>query len=99
MHELDVSVNICTYNRCGILSEALEGVLSQQIPDGRRYEVIVVDNNSTDETRQVVESFAARGHENLRYCSRADRDCLMPATPPSLRPVLQSWRSPTTTSA
>jgi glycosyltransferase involved in cell wall biosynthesis len=67
VHELDVSVNICTYNRCGILGEALEGVLSQQIPDGRRYEVIVVDNNSTDETRQVVESFVARGYENLRY--------------------------------
>ena len=67
MREPDVSVNICTYNRCGILSEALEGVLSQQIRDGKRYEVIVVDNNSTDETRQVVESFVARGHENLRY--------------------------------
>ena len=67
MHELDVSVNICTYNRCGMLSEALESVLAQEIHDGGRYEVIVVDNNSTDETRQVVESFVARGHENLRY--------------------------------
>ncbi len=67
VHELDVSVNICTYNRCGMLSEALESVLSQQLHDGGRYEVIVVDNNSTDETRQVVESFVARGHENLRY--------------------------------
>jgi len=26
-----------------------------------------VDNNSTDQTRQVVESFVARGHRNLRY--------------------------------
>ena len=67
LREPDVSVNICTYNRCGMLSEALESVLAQQIHDGGRYEVIVVDNNSTDETRQVVESFVARGHENLRY--------------------------------
>jgi glycosyltransferase involved in cell wall biosynthesis len=67
MRESDVSVNICTYNRCGMLSEALESVLSQQIYDSGRYEVIVVDNNSTDETREVVESFIARGHENLRY--------------------------------
>ena len=66
MREPDVSVNICTYNRCGMLSEALESVLSQEIRDGGRYEVIVVDNNSTDETRQVVESFADRGYENIR---------------------------------
>ena len=61
------SVNICTYNRCRMLREALESVLSQRVHDGGRYEVIVVDNNSTDETRQVVESFIARGHANLRY--------------------------------
>ena len=65
--KLDVSVNICTYNRCSMLGMALESVLSQQMQEGLRYEVIVVDNNSTDETRQLVESVIARGHENLRY--------------------------------
>jgi glycosyltransferase involved in cell wall biosynthesis len=29
--------------------------------------VIVVDNNSTDDTKQVVDSFIRRGHSNLRY--------------------------------
>jgi glycosyltransferase involved in cell wall biosynthesis len=61
----DVSVSICTYNRCNALRDALESVLSQQ-SDGIRYEVIVVDNNSTDETRAVVEGFL-REHTNLRY--------------------------------
>lgn len=62
----DLSVVICTYNRCDLLPGALEQVLAQAT-DGGSYEVIVVDNNSTDETRQVVESFLARGHANLRY--------------------------------
>lgn len=62
----DVSVTICTYNRCHTLRDALECVLSQQ-SDGIRYEVIVVDNNSTDGTKPVVEGFILRGHTNLRY--------------------------------
>ncbi len=64
--EIDVSVAISTYNRCELLPTALESVLAQEM-DGVRYEVIIVDNNSTDETRQVVESYIARGHANLRY--------------------------------
>jgi glycosyltransferase involved in cell wall biosynthesis len=63
----DVTVTICSYNRCAMLRHALEGVLSQDVQDGLRYEVIVVDNNSTDATPQVVESFIARGYDNLRY--------------------------------
>ena len=62
----DVSVGICTYNRSGLLRSSLETVLSQQA-DNVRYEVVVVDNNSTDDTRQVVDSFIARGCSNLRY--------------------------------
>jgi glycosyltransferase involved in cell wall biosynthesis len=65
--EWDVSVNICSYNRHRMLQDALERVLSQDLEDGTRYEVIVVDNNSTDRTKEVVEGFIARGHTNLRY--------------------------------
>ncbi|HVG21173.1 MAG TPA: glycosyltransferase [Blastocatellia bacterium] len=62
----DVSVIICTYNRCDILPKALQSVLSQKSGDVR-YEVLIVDNNSTDDTRQVCESFLSQGHVNLRY--------------------------------
>jgi glycosyltransferase involved in cell wall biosynthesis len=64
--QLDISVILCTYNRCDLLLRALESILAQKI-DQVRYEVIVVDNNSTDNTRGVVESFIAKGHTNLRY--------------------------------
>ena len=56
---MDISVILPTYNRCDVLPRALECFASQQAP-GLDFEVIVVDNNSTDETKAVIESFAAR---------------------------------------
>ena len=63
----DVTVSICTYNRCSLLPQALDSVLSQAMDDAPRYEVIVVDNNSTDDTKRLVHSYIAKGHANLRY--------------------------------
>jgi len=62
----DVSVVVSTYNRCDVLPGALESILAQDTGPVT-YEVIVVDNNSTDRTRHVVESMIARGHGHLRY--------------------------------
>jgi len=64
--DLDVSVVISTYNRADVLRNALDSLLQQE-PPGLPYEIVVVDNNSTDSTRAVVESFIARGCPNLRY--------------------------------
>ena len=61
-----ISVIIGTYNRCDLLGAAIERILAQQT-GGLRFELIVVDNNSTDATRQAVESFIARGHRQVRY--------------------------------
>ncbi len=64
--QIDVSVVISTFNRAGLLPTALESVARQQA-GGPPYEIIVVDNNSTDHTRAVVESFIAAGHPHVRY--------------------------------
>ena len=65
----DISVVIGTYNRSGMLVEALESVLDQRSGDGAEvcYEVVVVDNNSTDGTRRLVERYIEMGHTNLSY--------------------------------
>lgn len=66
--EPDVSVIVATYNRCEILRGALESLLHQQTA-GTTYEVIVADNNSTDNTRRVVEELREQSlHINLVYC-------------------------------
>jgi glucosyl-dolichyl phosphate glucuronosyltransferase len=52
--EPDVSVIVATYNRGAILRGTLESLMNQESA-GIRYEVIVIDNNSTDDTPQVVE--------------------------------------------
>src|SRR5689334_17428665 len=49
-----VSVVIPTYNRAADLRRALGSVVAQTC---ERWEALVVDNHSTDDTRQVVESF------------------------------------------
>jgi glucosyl-dolichyl phosphate glucuronosyltransferase len=56
-HQFDVSVVIPTYNRSTSLAGLLESLRGQQC-EGLRFEVVVVDNNSTDNTREVVSSFA-----------------------------------------
>jgi len=62
----DITVVMSTYNRCEILPAAIESVLNQEASE-ISYELIVVDNNSTDSTKEVVHSFISRGHPNLRY--------------------------------
>lgn len=59
------SIVIATYKRAADLRETLASLAGLQ-PDGP-WEVIVVDNNSPDETRQVVEEAARTFPVELRY--------------------------------
>lgn len=52
-----VSHIICTYNRATYLSKALEALAHQNYTDFNDFEVVIINNNSTDNTRQVVDSF------------------------------------------
>jgi glycosyltransferase involved in cell wall biosynthesis len=52
-----ISIVICTYNRCESLKDTLGSVLTQQQDGSFDYEVIVVDNNSMDNTKEVIESY------------------------------------------
>jgi len=53
-HQPLVSVCVPTYNRATYLKKAISSVLEQTF---KNYELIIVDNASTDETRDVVASF------------------------------------------
>ena len=56
---LQFSVVVCTRNRQDLLRVALESLARQDYPRDR-FEVIVVDNDSTDETPVVTEEFSRR---------------------------------------
>jgi glycosyltransferase involved in cell wall biosynthesis len=62
---MNVSVVICTHNRADCLRETLRSLAALRIPPGLSWEVLVIDNNSSDHTRAVVD--AAPAHLPCRY--------------------------------
>jgi len=62
--DLDISVLMTTYNRAEILRETLNCFV-QLDRVGIRVEFVIIDNNSSDETAEVIESF--RDKLSLRY--------------------------------
>jgi glycosyltransferase involved in cell wall biosynthesis len=65
---MKITVIICTFNRCQLLRTALTSIAQSKLPAGLEWEILVVDNNSTDQTRQVVEEVARRYPARIRYC-------------------------------
>ncbi len=52
-----VSIIITTYNRAALIGESIQSVLAQSFVD---WELVIIDDGSGDETREVVESFSDR---------------------------------------
>ena len=55
----NVVIGVCTYNRCKDLRRLLQSLIKLDYPN---FEIIVVDNNSTDQTAQIVSGF-----EKVKY--------------------------------
>lgn len=79
-----VTVAICTWNRSSLLGQTLARMESLQVPDGVEWELLVVNNNSTDDTDSVIADRMAsgrlpirrlfepkQGHSNARNCACA----------------------------
>jgi glycosyltransferase involved in cell wall biosynthesis len=64
---MNVTVILCTYNRFQSLTQALDSVAVSLLPSSVGWEVLVVDNNSKDRTREVVEDFSRRYPGRFRY--------------------------------
>lgn len=79
---MKVPVVIATYNRAYVIRDALESVLRQTYRD---FEIIVVDDGSSDNTRELVASLPGDGiryirHERNRGCSAAYNTGIAAAT-------------------
>lgn len=61
------SVIICTYNRSNNLPKCINHLTRQEGVEDLDWEVVVVDNNSTDRTQEVVAKIAAETPLTIRY--------------------------------
>jgi glycosyltransferase involved in cell wall biosynthesis len=64
---MTITVIVCTYNRCQTLANALNSAVALRLPATVQWEVLVVDNNSSDDTDAVVEGFRKRHPGRFRY--------------------------------
>ncbi|HEY0173068.1 MAG TPA: glycosyltransferase [Pyrinomonadaceae bacterium] len=70
-HLPKVSVCIPSYNHARYLPQTLDGVLGQTYQD---FEVVVVDDGSTDGSLEVLEAYAARHPEKVRVFTHPGRE-------------------------
>jgi glycosyltransferase involved in cell wall biosynthesis len=68
-----ISVIVCTYNRCERLRSALGSLAQLRAPSDISWELIVVDNNCTDETAEAIKTFAANSRICVRYVFEAQQ--------------------------
>ena len=71
---IDISVIVPTFNRAKSLEDTLKSICEQTL-SSNRYEVIVVDNSSTDNTFMLTEQFV-RTCPNIRYVLEHQRGLL-----------------------
>jgi glycosyltransferase involved in cell wall biosynthesis len=62
----DISIVVCTYNRAAMLREALASLYDLATDGLFNYEIVVIDNASTDETPQAIASAALSSQVPLR---------------------------------
>ena len=75
-----ITVAICTWNRSKLLDQTLTEMAKLEIPAGTEWELLVVNNNSTDDTDDVIAAHSGKlptrrllekkqGHSNARNCA------------------------------
>ena len=71
-----ITLIICTYNREKYIGPLLESIAKNDFPT-TDYEIVLVDNNCTDNTRGVCEQFAAKHPEIALHYVVATRETLL----------------------
>ncbi len=87
---MDISVVICTHNRARLLSSALESLKDQTVGT-KRYEVIVVDNRSSDNTKAITQDFHEKNRKVSIQYIREDELGLSIARNTGLRQAAGTW--------
>lgn len=67
-----VSVIIPTYNRVHMVTQAIESILTQSYED---FEIIVVDDGSTDNTQEVISRYVELHPQKIHYIFKQNGGC------------------------
>lgn len=89
MTKPDISIVVCTHDRAAMLRDAVESLLQIETAGRFTYEVVVVDNASTDATPQTVESLQQKS-ALVRYVYEAKKG-IATARNCGLREVTGEW--------
>jgi glycosyltransferase involved in cell wall biosynthesis len=73
MSEPDISIVVCTYNRAELLRGALTSLLKLATDGAFKYEIVVIDNASTDGTPQVIADKAVYSRHLLRAAREPEK--------------------------
>ena len=66
-----ITVAVCSYNSAHYLPTLIEKLLTQDCPIP--FEVLIIDNNSTDDTHKLVSHFAATSNTPIRYVNEFEQ--------------------------
>lgn len=68
---LSISIIIATYNRSKDLGPCLDDIFKQKMDGNFTFDIIVADNNSTDNTKEIVSSYEKKYPGQVRYVFEA----------------------------
>lgn len=88
--EISLDIVICTYNSAALLDRTLVAISRQRVSPGVRWEVLVVNNNCTDETSEVVKKHSRAGKVAVRMISEPKQG-LTPARVCGVRNTDKEW--------
>src|SRR5438132_8818753 len=71
MPDMLLTIAICTFNRARLLDDTLRSLDAVVKPHGLSVELLVVDNNSDDDTSSVVQRWAKQAKIPVRYVFEA----------------------------
>ncbi len=86
----DISIVVCTYNRAGQLRGALASLYNLATDGCFSYEIVVIDNASTDETPQAIAAAAAESKNPLRAVRETEQG-IVPARNRGIREARGRW--------
>ena len=90
MKRPDIAVAVCTYNRAEMLRRALDSLTCQETDEKFSYEIVVIDDGSTDGTSGVVKEIARRSQVPVKYV-REEGKGIAPARNRGIKESQGAW--------